>query len=68
MQHGVALTLKIQLELVKSTVKDIKYGKSKIHTNVEFTFSNNTFFKGDFFVFILVLYYLRRMILSYKLK
>ena len=46
----------------------MEYGKSKIHTNVEFTFSNNTFFKGDFFVVILVLYYLRRMILSYKLK
>ena len=46
----------------------MEYGKSKIHTNVEFTFSNNTFFKGDFFVVILVLYYLRIMMLSYKLK
>ena len=46
----------------------MEYGKNKIHTNVEFTFSNNTFFKGVFFIFILVLYYLMRMILSYKLK
>ena len=56
------------MESVKSIVKDVVYRISKIQTNVEFTFSNNTFFKGDFFIFILVLYYLRRMMLSYKLK
>ena len=30
------------MESVKSIVKDVVYGKSKIHTNMEFTFSNNT--------------------------
>lgn len=29
------------MESVKSIVKDVVYGKSKIHTNMEFTFSNN---------------------------
>ena len=29
------------MESVKSIVKDMVYGISKIHTNVEFTFSNN---------------------------
>ena len=31
------------MESVKSIVKDVVYGKSKIHTNMEFTFSNNIF-------------------------
>ena len=29
------------MESVKSIGKDVVYGKSKIHTNMEFTFSNN---------------------------
>ena len=29
------------MESVKSIVKDVVYGKSKIHTDMEFTFSNN---------------------------
>ena len=45
------------MESVKSIVKDVVYGKSKIHTNMEFTFSNNnkeifTEFKLDFYVVI----------------
>ena len=35
------------MESVKSIVKDVVYGKSKIHTNVEFTFSNNKKCKFD---------------------
>ena len=31
------------MESVKSIVKDVVYGKSKIHTNMEFTFSNNKY-------------------------
>ena len=31
------------MESVKSIVKYVVYGKSKIHTNMEFTFSNNKF-------------------------
>ena len=33
------------MESVKSIVKDVVYGKSKIHTNMEFTFSNNNCYK-----------------------
>ena len=35
------------MESVKSIVKYVVYGKSKIHTNMEFTFSNNKYKKSD---------------------
>jgi len=42
------------MESVKSIVKDVVYGKSKIHTNMEFTFSNNKGYGN--YVIALVIY------------
>ena len=39
------------MESVKSIVKDVVYGKSKIHTNMEFTFANNKSLKNKKFPF-----------------
>ena len=40
------------MESVKSIVKDVVYGKSKIHTNMEFTFANNKNTKNKLYRFI----------------